>query len=118
MASRRRPSRRRGHLGSSAHTPWHRTSVPVSTRDSRYPLLRRVNLHFRAFEDRDYERLAEIGAAIQPHTSSTAQSLRYRDATLEPRVRMVRMVAETETNMVVGAGQLMHIWSAYHPRRY
>ncbi len=77
-----------------------------------------MNLHFRAFEDRDYERLAEIGAAIQPHTSSTAQSLRYRDATLEPRVRMVRMVAETETNMVVGAGQLMHIWWAYHPRRY
>jgi mycothiol synthase len=87
-------------------------------RDSRYPLVRRVNLHFRAFEDRDYERLAEISAAIEPKTSSTAQSLRYRDATLEPRVRMVRIVAETETDTVVAAGQLMHIWWAYHPRRY
>ena len=41
--------------------------------------------------------------AIEPHTSSTAQSLRYRDATLEPRVRMVRIVAETQTDTVVAA---------------
>ena len=81
-------------------------------------MLNGVNLHFRAFEDRDYERLAEISSAIEPRTSSTAQSLRYRDATLEPRVRMVRIVAETETDTVVAAGQLMHIWWAYHPRRY
>jgi mycothiol synthase len=77
-----------------------------------------VNLHFRAFEDRDYQRLAEINAAIDPRSSSTRESLRYRDATLEPRVRMVRIVAETQTDTVVAAGQVMHIWWAYHPRRY
>jgi mycothiol synthase len=82
------------------------------------PFVRRVNLHFRAFDDRDYQRLAEINAAIDAHTSATAESLRYRDATLEPRVRMVRIVAETHPDTVVAAGQVMHIWWAYHPRRY
>jgi GNAT superfamily N-acetyltransferase len=77
-----------------------------------------VNLRFRAFEERDYQRLAEINAAVDPDTSSTAESLRYRDTTLEPRVRMVRIVAETDTDTVVAAGQMMHIWWAYHPRRY
>jgi mycothiol synthase len=77
-----------------------------------------VEWRIRAFEDRDYERLPEINAAVEPHSSSTPESLRYRDATLEPRVRQVRFVAEVQPEGVVGHGQVGHIWWAFHPRRY
>jgi mycothiol synthase len=77
-----------------------------------------VDVRVRPFEDRDYERLAAINSAVDPDSSSTPKSLRYRDATLEPRVRLLRIVAEAQSDQVVGAGQVMHIWWAYHPRRY
>jgi GNAT superfamily N-acetyltransferase len=78
----------------------------------------RVEWRIRAFEDRDYERLPEINAAVNPHSSWTPESLRYGDATLEGRVRQLRFVADAQPDGVVGYGQVGHIWWAFHPRRY
>jgi GNAT superfamily N-acetyltransferase len=85
--------------------------------NARYPL-HGVDWRIRAFEDRDYERLPEINAAVDPRSSWTTESLRYRDATREPRERQLRIVAEVQPDGVVGYGQVGHIWWAFHPRRY
>jgi GNAT superfamily N-acetyltransferase len=77
-----------------------------------------VTIQLRPFEDRDYERLAEISATIDSKTVFTAEMLRYRDAIVEPRVRMLRLVAEMEVAGAVGVGRIMHTWWSYHPRRF
>jgi GNAT superfamily N-acetyltransferase len=72
----------------------------------------------RPFEDRDYERLVEISTAIDPGTPFSPDTLRHRDANLDARVRLVRLVAEMEPDGVVAVGRVMHTWWSYHPRRY
>jgi GNAT superfamily N-acetyltransferase len=72
----------------------------------------------RPFEDRDYVRWAQIAAANDPHWPHTLETLRHHDGFVEPRVRVLRLVAEVDAAGVVGFGRVMHIWWAYHPRRY
>ena len=77
-----------------------------------------VNLVIRALEDLDYPRLAEIDAAIDRDAASSADLLRERDAVREPRVRVLRLVAENESGDVVGYARLQHIWWNFNPRNY
>jgi GNAT superfamily N-acetyltransferase len=77
-----------------------------------------VNLKIREFEDGDYQRHAEISAAIEPGSAWSAEMLRHRDSTHEPRVRLVRLVAEVEPTGVVGIARVLHTWWNFHPRRY
>ncbi|MGI9145943.1 MAG: GNAT family N-acetyltransferase [Chloroflexota bacterium] len=77
-----------------------------------------VELLVRTFVDGDYERVAEIGAAIDPLYSSTPETLRRANALVEPRVRRFQLVAEVDGAGVVGWGCVSHIWWVYHPRRY
>jgi mycothiol synthase len=77
-----------------------------------------VSLILRPFEERDYQRRAEISAAMEPSSGITAELLRHRDATKEPRIRVLRLVADDAQHGVIGWGQVQHIWWAYHPRRY
>ena len=77
-----------------------------------------MELHLRPLEDADYERLAEIDEAIDSSTANSAQTLRRRNVQIETRVRLVHLVADAVGEGVVGSGRLMHIWWAYHPRRY
>jgi GNAT superfamily N-acetyltransferase len=66
----------------------------------------------------DYEQLAQLAAVVDPTSSQTAASLRYRDETREPRVHLFRLVAETASGEVVAAGRVVHIWWAFHPRHF
>jgi GNAT superfamily N-acetyltransferase len=77
-----------------------------------------VNVRIRPFEDRDYDRHAEISSAIEPTTAYSADMLRHRDATREERVRLVCLAAELEPHGVAGVGRLTNIWWSYHPRHY
>ena len=67
---------------------------------------------------RDYPAVAELAARTNPHSSDTAETLRYRDETREDRVRLLRLVVEVPDAGVVAAGRLMHIWWAFHPDHY
>jgi len=71
----------------------------------------------RAFESRDYDRLASIEAAIDPSTSTTVDWLRERDQTRNPDHLHARLVAEHD-GAVVGYGQVGHMWWAFHPRHF
>ncbi len=77
-----------------------------------------MDLLIRPLVDRDYERLAEIDEAVDSNSATTPQMLRHRNATIEARIRLVHLVADVAGEGVVGSGRLMHIWWAYHPRRY
>jgi GNAT superfamily N-acetyltransferase len=90
-------------------------SAPAAPR--RYAVAR-VQLYIRPVEDRDYERLAEIDEAIDSNKARSVQTLRRRDAPIEARIRLVHLAADTPGEGIVGSGRLMHIWWAYHPRRY
>ena len=77
-----------------------------------------MDLSLRAFQDKDYPRLAEIERAIDSTTASSAELLRERDAVREPRVRVLHLAAESATGEVVGAGRVSHIWWNFNPRHY
>ena len=77
-----------------------------------------ADVGLREFEDRDYARLAEIEAAIDPESAASAELLRERDSIDEPRIRVRRFAAETPTGLLVGAGRVMNIWFNFHPRKY
>jgi GNAT superfamily N-acetyltransferase len=77
-----------------------------------------TGVRLREFQERDYARLAEIEAAIDPESVASAESLRERDTIDEPRIRVRRFAAETPTGLLVGAGRVMHIWFNFHPRKY
>jgi GNAT superfamily N-acetyltransferase len=77
-----------------------------------------VDIHIRPFGDPDYERMVEISTAIDPTTSLTADGYRYRDARLEPRVRLEGVAAEVAGAGMVGFGRVMHTWWNFHPHRY
>lgn len=70
----------------------------------------------RAFEPRDYDALADVAAAIDPQTNTTAEWLRQRDRTHDPAHFRCRMVAEHD-GRVVGWGQVGHMWWAFHPHK-
>lgn len=72
----------------------------------------------RAFTPQDYDRLAEVSAAVDLTHSAGAEITRHRDENLEPRVRLLRLVAETADGLPVGFGHVMHIWWNFHPRRF
>ncbi|HEY0584444.1 MAG TPA: GNAT family N-acetyltransferase [Chloroflexota bacterium] len=76
-----------------------------------------MTLTIRAFDARDYEALTALGTALDPGYAFTSTMLRHRDATMEPRVRYVRLTAEVDQH-VVGFGRIMHIWWNFHPHRY
>jgi GNAT superfamily N-acetyltransferase len=80
-------------------------------------MLTAVEPLIREFEPADYAGLADLAVSIDPETSTTAESARYRDTTREPRIRLRRLVAEADQRLV-GMGQVMHIWWNFHPRRY
>lgn len=65
----------------------------------------------------DYERLAAIGAAIDPSEARGAEWYRERDANWNPRLLRYRLAAERD-GLVVGWGEVGHGWWAYHPRKF
>ncbi|GAC1318343.1 MAG: GNAT family N-acetyltransferase [Chloroflexota bacterium] len=72
----------------------------------------------RPFTPQDYERLSEVGAAVDPTHEAGVELTRHRDEHLEPRVRSLRLVAQTGDGTAVGFGRIMHIWWNFHPRRF
>jgi mycothiol synthase len=71
----------------------------------------------RAFEPPDYDRLAAVEAAVDPSTNTTADWLRQRDESRNPRHLHARFVAEHD-GLVVGWGQVAHKWWAFHPHKF
>jgi GNAT superfamily N-acetyltransferase len=77
-----------------------------------------VQVSLRPFEDADYGRLVAVGSALDPGYPFTPDMLRHRDATLDPRVRSLRLVADVDGQGAIGFGRVMHMWWNFHPRRY
>jgi GNAT superfamily N-acetyltransferase len=76
-----------------------------------------VPFAIRPFEARDYVRLAEISAAIDPDGVRSADWFRRRDQAWNPDHPRVRRVAEQD-GRVVGWGDVGIMWWAYHPHRF
>jgi GNAT superfamily N-acetyltransferase len=74
-------------------------------------------LAIRPFEDRDYQRIVEIGSQIETDPPPSLEMLQYRDRTWSPEHTKTRLVAEVD-DRVVGWGQVGHLWFAPHPYRY
>lgn len=55
---------------------------------------------------------------MDPSHRAGAELTRHRDDNLDPRVRILRLVAETPGNPAVGFGHIMHSWWNFHPRRF
>jgi GNAT superfamily N-acetyltransferase len=75
------------------------------------------DIQVRPFEERDYERVIEIGNAIEPEAPRSLEVLRYQDATWNPEYRQARMVAD-QKGRLAGWAQVGHLWFAPHPRRF
>jgi len=76
-----------------------------------------VGLTIRPFEKRDYARQAAIGAAINPGLDRGLAWYRHYDQSWDPSLRRLRLVAERD-HVVVGWGEVGHMWWAYHPRKF
>jgi GNAT superfamily N-acetyltransferase len=74
-------------------------------------------LRIRPFEERDYERQAAIGAAINPRLDRGLAWYRHTGQRWDPSLLRTRRVAECD-NVVVGWGEISHMWWAYHPRQF
>jgi len=70
----------------------------------------------RPFEERDYPRLAEISAAIDPDASRSPDWFRRRDRAWNPAHPRVRLVADV-AGRAVGWGDIGTMWWSYHPRK-
>ena len=71
----------------------------------------------RPFEDRDYARLAAIGAAIEPTHARDVDSYQRRDRARQPHERHLRLVWET-AGQAVAWGEVGHMWWGFHPRKF
>lgn len=71
----------------------------------------------RAFSERDYDALLQIGARVDPDAPPNREALLFRDRIRKPEHRLVRLVYESD-GQVVAWGQVGHMWWAFHPRRY
>jgi mycothiol synthase len=74
-------------------------------------------LRIRPFEERDYERQAAIGAAISPGLDRGLAWYRHTGQHWDPSLLRMRLVAECD-NLVLGWGEVAHMWWAYHPRKF
>jgi mycothiol synthase len=100
-----------GEVTSTAHPHNGRRKT---TANARFPL---EAVHIRPFEDGDYGRQARIGAAINPGLDRGLAWYRQSDQAWDPSLRRVRLVAECD-NVVVGWGDVGHMWWAFHPRKF
>jgi GNAT superfamily N-acetyltransferase len=71
----------------------------------------------RPFEDRDYSRLAAIGAAIEPTHARDVEWYQRLDRARQPHERHLRLVWETD-GQVVACGEVGHVWWGFHPRKF
>jgi mycothiol synthase len=71
----------------------------------------------RPFENRDYPRLAAIGVAIEPTHARDVDSYQRLDRARQPRERHLRLVWETQ-GQVVAAGEVGHMWWGFHPHKF
>jgi GNAT superfamily N-acetyltransferase len=71
----------------------------------------------RPFEDRDYARLAAIGAAIEPTHARDVDWYQRRDRARRPHERHLRLVWET-AGQAVAWGEVGHMWWGFHPRKF
>src|SRR6266498_5285986 len=76
-----------------------------------------ARLIVRPFAERDYARQAAIGAAINPGLDRGLAWYRHCDQSWDPSLRRLQLVAERD-NLVVGWGDVGHMWWAYHPRKF
>jgi len=76
-----------------------------------------AGLIVRPFAERDYARQAAIGAAINPGLDRGLAWYRHCDQSWDPSLRRLQLVAERD-NLVVGWGDVGHMWWAYHPRKF
>src|SRR6266545_2934748 len=74
-----------------------------------------AGLIVRPFAERDYARQAAIGAAINPGLDRGLAWYRHCDQSWDPSLRRLQLVAERD-NLVVGWGDVGHMWWAYHRR--
>ncbi len=74
-------------------------------------------LKIRPFEERDYERQAAIGAAINPGLDRGLAWYRHYDQVWDPSLLRLQLVTERD-DLVVGWGDVGHMWWAYHPRKF
>jgi mycothiol synthase len=74
-------------------------------------------LTIRPLEERDYERQAAIGAAINPGLDRGLAWYRHSHQSWDPSLLRLQLVAERD-GLVVGWGEVGHMWWAYHPRRF
>src|SRR4051794_39952310 len=96
------------------------TDEPLSDSDSTpstHLHKRAAPIYVRPFEDRDYERLALIAAAINPYLDRGLAWYRQSDHAWDPALLRVRLVAESDS-VVVGWGDVSHMWWAFHPRKF
>src|SRR5947209_9755898 len=71
----------------------------------------------RPFEDRDYPRLAAIGATIEPTHARDVDWYQRLDRTRDTHERHLRLVWETD-GQVVAWGEVGHMWWGFHPRKF
>jgi ribosomal protein S18 acetylase RimI-like enzyme len=76
-----------------------------------------AGLTIRPFAECDYGRQAAIGAAINPGLDRGLAWYRHCDQSWDPSLRRLQLVAERD-HLVVGWGEVGHMWWAYHPRRF
>jgi mycothiol synthase len=76
-----------------------------------------AGLIIRPFTKRDYARQAAIGAAINPGMDRGPGWYRHCDQNWDPSLRRLQLVAERD-RLVVGWGEVAHMWWAYHPRKF
>jgi GNAT superfamily N-acetyltransferase len=76
-----------------------------------------LNGLIRPFEERDYERLAEISSAIDSERARDAEWFRRDDAAMDVKMHKLRLVGEAD-GKVVAWGDIFNTWWMYHPRKF
>jgi GNAT superfamily N-acetyltransferase len=75
-------------------------------------------VNIRPFESRDYERIAAIAKSVSgSERPGDADWYRRRDASLDAKIRNLRLVGEAD-GTVVAWGDLFNTWWMYHPRKF
>jgi len=77
-----------------------------------------AGIRIRDFGSSDYARMGEIVAAIEPERGRSPDWYRERDERWNPDLLRHRLVAEAETGLVVGWGEVGHQWWSFHPTKF
>lgn len=76
-----------------------------------------MTITLRPFRDTDYDALISIQNALDPEHQHTVDELRYHTDARDPKIQLVRWVAEDDHH-VIGAGLFMNMEWSYDPQRF